>query len=161
LKCDDQLLGDPTLCDDVDDAWSDVEDEPDDRTKVKKLVYFDGGWTFILDDELVMLVNDDVWAHFAQQWQTRIFGWICEGASGTYAISVFDNGRKVREALYANGELLKNEGSSLPEEDGVDWSSPFEDDVLKIADRMGTPFGCSDSVSNLHVYLLDESHMEN
>lgn len=159
-RCDYRLLGPPTIYDNVDDAWGDLTDEPEDRTKVKKLAYCDGGWTFIVDDELVMMVQDDVWSHFSDHWQTRILGWICEGASGTYAIAVFDNGKKVRDALYVDGELRENNGSPLPEETGVDWSSPYEDDILGIADRMGAPFGCSDSASRKYVYLLDESHME-
>ena len=159
-RCDCRLTGPPTVYNNVDDAWRDLSDEPKDRTKVKKLAYFDDGWTFIVDDEIVMLVQDEVWSYVSEHWQTRVFGWICEGASGTYAIAVFDNGKKIRNAFYVDGELHEDNGSPLPEESGVDSSSPYEDDILRIADRMGASFGCSDFASAKHVYLLDESHME-
>jgi hypothetical protein len=106
-----------------------------------------------------MLVNDDAWLYFSEFWQTRVFGWICEGASGTYATSVFDSGRRIRHAFYADGELLENDGTPLPAERDIDWASIFEDDILSIAERIGAPFGCSEAASQKHVYLLDESHM--
>jgi hypothetical protein len=43
-KYDYRLIGSPTCEDKIDDAWNDLGNEPEERTEVKKLAYFGGGW---------------------------------------------------------------------------------------------------------------------
>src|SRR3954452_2577111 len=54
-----------------------------DRMHVAKVAYVADDWTFIVDPELV-LMSDDVWLEYSQKWKTRVVGWVCEGASGSY-----------------------------------------------------------------------------
>src|SRR4030095_6334395 len=110
-----------------------------DHNRVAKVAYFANGWTYIVDPELV-LMSDDVWLQYSKTWNNRILGWLCEGASGSYGITVFQAGRQVRQVFAVAGEISADEGDALAEESNVDWSEAWEDDVLEIAKRFGAEY---------------------
>src|SRR5437588_5358596 len=66
--------------------------------RVSKVGYFANGWTFLIDPELV-LFTDDVWRIYSRKWNARVFGWLCEGASGSYGLTLFQSGKKRREVV--------------------------------------------------------------
>jgi hypothetical protein len=132
-------------------AWS------PDRNRVAKLVYVENGFTHIVDPELV-LMSDDIWIEVSARWQCRIVGWVCEGASGSYGLVVFDSGKRIRNVFRVDREVVTDEGEPLAEEQGLDWAGAFEDDVLEIVDRLGTGFDLDVNRSYV-VYHLDESKM--
>ena len=129
-----------------------------DRNRVAKVAYFSDGWTFLVDPELV-LMNNDVWLDFSKKWNNRVVGWVCEGASGSYGLTVFDAGGKRREVMVGDGEILLNDGEPIPEESCINWNDAWEDDILDIAGRIGAEY---DSLSDREytVFHLDESQME-
>jgi hypothetical protein len=127
------------------------------RNRVTKVAYVADGWTFIVDPELV-LMDRDVWLGYSQQWNTRVVGWVCEGASGSYGLTIFDSGGKRREVLRSDGEVVVNKGKPLPEESGMNWSKAWENDVLAIANRLGAEYDFLADREYL-VFHLDESHM--
>ena len=128
-----------------------------DQYYVAKVAYFSDGWTFIVDPELV-LMSDDVWLEYSRHWNTRVVGWLCEGASGTYGLTVFQSGQKLREVLVRDGEIAVNQGVRLPEELNIDWNEAWEDDVFEVAERLGAEFDLLTDRDYL-VFQLDESQM--
>lgn len=139
-----------------DQASRELDWQPD-HTKVAKVAYVAAGWTYIADPELV-LMSDDVWLEFSKKWNNRVIGWVCEGASGSYGLTVFDSGQKRREVMSVAGEVVIDEGEPLPEETGVDWSEAWEDDILEIAKRIGAEYDYLADRDYL-VFRLDESQM--
>lgn len=139
-----------------DQASRELDWNPD-RNRVAKVAYAADGWTFIVDPELVLMSND-VWLEYSQKWNTRVIGWVCEGASGSYGLTVFDSGSKRRDVFSGAGEVAVNNGEPLPEESDVNWSEACEDDVLEIAKRLGAEY---DSLADREylVFHLDESQM--
>ncbi len=158
-RLDYRLMDKPRVVTSSEEIEVELRDPIIDRTTVKKVVYFAGGWTDILDFEMVMISEEAVWEEFSARWKTRIFCWICEGASNTYALSLYENGCKLRSVMATDGEINHNIGDPIPEEMNIDWSSAFEDDILKIAERIGAPYSYLDDEQTYHLYLLDESHM--
>lgn len=128
-----------------------------DRNRVAKLAYVEEDWTFIVDPEIV-LMSDDVWLEYSQKWNTRVVGWVCEGASGSYGLTIFDSGSKRREVFCGGGEVAVNKGKPLPEELEINWSEACEDDVLEIAKRLGAEYDFLPDREYL-VFHLDESQM--
>jgi len=122
-----------------------------DRNRVAKAAYYASGWTFLVDPELVLMTND-VWLECSQQWNNRVFGWVCEGASCTYGLAVFDSGSKRREVFSSDGEIVVNVGVRLPEETDINWKEAGEDEILEIAKRLGAEY-------NPIADHLDESQM--
>ena len=125
------------------------------RNRVAKVAYSSEGWTHIVDPEMVLMI-DDVWLEFSGKWNNVILGWICEGASGSYGLWVFQSGRKRREVLAVDGVIALDSGEPLDEESDVTWSVVFEDDVLLIAERLGAQYDFLADRTYL-VYRLDES----
>lgn len=130
-----------------------------DRNRVAKVAFVVDDWTFIVDPELV-LMSDDVWLKYSYNWRTRIVAWLCEGASGSYGLSVFESGSKRREVFSVEGEVLVDRGAPLPEELNMKWSEVSEDDVLEIAKRLGADFEFLDDCQ-YQVFQLDESQLSN
>jgi hypothetical protein len=139
-----------------DQASSELDWSPD-RNRVAKVAYVANGWTFIVDPELVLML-DEVWFEYSHKWNTRIVGWVCEGASGSYGVTVFDSGSKRREVFSCGGEVRVNQGQPLSEESNINWSEAWEDDVLKIAKRLGAEFDFLADGEYL-VFHLDESQI--
>lgn len=128
-----------------------------DRNRVAKVAYVADGWTFIVDPELVLMSND-IWLEYSERWNTRVIGWVCEGASGSYGLTVFDSGSKRREVFSGDGEVAVNNGKPLPEESEMNWGEAWEDDVLEIARRLGAEYDFLADREYL-VFHLDESQM--
>jgi hypothetical protein len=140
----------------AEEAWKELDWNPD-RNRVAKVAYHGNGWTHIIDPELV-LMSDDVWLEYSRKWSTRVVGWVCEGASGSYGITVFEGGQKHRQVFACEGEVATDVGQRLPEEADVDWSAAWEDDVLEIVRQIGADSECPAEDGYL-VYHLDESQM--
>lgn len=139
-----------------DRAARELEWNPD-RNRVAKVAYFADDWTFIVDPELV-LMSDKVWLEYSEKWRTRVIGWVCEGASGSYGLTVFDSGKKTREVFSSGGEVAVEMGNPLPEESNMNWSEAWEDDVLEIVKRIGAE--CDFPADREYVvFHLDESQM--
>ena len=103
-------------------------------------------------------MSNDVWLEYSQRWSTRVVGWVCEGASGSYGLTVFDSGSKRREVFSAEGEVAIDEGNPLEEESGLTWSEAWEDDVLGIARRLGAEYDFL-ADREYRIFHLDESQM--
>jgi hypothetical protein len=127
------------------------------RDRVAKLAYFSDGWTFIVDPELVMM-SDDVWLEYSKKWNTRVVGWVCEGASGSYGLTVYSSGSKIREVISGDGSIAVNDGSPLREESNMNWTEAWEDNVLEIAKRLGAEYDFLPDREYV-VFQLDESQM--
>lgn len=84
-----------------------------DRNRVPNVAYVADGWTFIVDPELMLMVND-VWLEYSQKWNTRVVGWVCEDASGSYGLTVFDSSNTQCEVFSGMGEVGVNNGKPLP-----------------------------------------------
>jgi hypothetical protein len=156
--CNFRLDGSPRVFRSVAELNEELEEVMIGKTKVKKVSYFENGWTSIMDFELVMISDETVWCELSKKWETTVLCWVCEGASGTYMLSLYRGGKKIRDLSCCNGELTES-GDPIPEEDGIDWREAFEDDVLTVAERLGAPYGCLENDGEHHVYLLDESHL--
>lgn len=154
-----RVLGAPEIVTSNDEIEKHLSGWMINKTQVKKVAYYAGGWTDILDSEMVLFNESDVWIELSALWKTRILCWICEGTSGTYAFSLYENGKRIRSVLSTDGEINEEFGEQILEEEGVDWTAAFEDDVLKIADQLGAPYGYLEQDQKYHVYVLDESHM--
>lgn len=129
-----------------------------DRNRVAKAAYFEHGWTFVIDPELVLFM-DDIWLRYSRKWDNRIFGWVCEGVSCSYGITVFDSGIKRRKILSIDGEIVADEGKPLNEETDLDWKDVWETDILEIAKRIGAEYDFPTDREYL-IFHLDESLME-
>jgi hypothetical protein len=101
---------------------------------------------------------NDVWLEYSRKWNTRVIGWVCEGASGSYGLTVFDSGSMRREVFSGDGEVAVNQGNPLPEELDMNWSEAWDDDVLAIAKRFGAEYDFLADREYL-VFHLDESQM--
>jgi hypothetical protein len=82
----------------------------------------------------------------------------CEGTSNSYGYSLYD-GELVRAFWSSGGEILDNRGDILPEEEGIDHSDVFEDEVLKVMERFGVNYLDFENLQDFQIFELDESHM--
>ena len=114
-----------------------------DRDRVAKVAYESNGWTYVVDPEMVLML-DNVWLDRSRKWGTRVIGWLCEGTSNSYGLSVFQNGEQVRKVMTGNGRILTNDGAPLEEEDGLDWAWAIDADVIGVVMRLGADFDFSD-----------------
>lgn len=128
------------------------------RDIVHKAVFVHNGWTVILDPEMVMFANDAICTQMSRALGGLIFGMLCEGTSGSYCYSLYD-GELVRAFWSFGGEISKDRGDRLPEEDGIDLEHVFEDDVLKVMERLGVDYVGFEDLRVFQVFELDESHM--
>lgn len=126
------------------------------RDRLAKVAYCAKGWTHIIDPELVLMMDHDVWRTYSRRWNNVVVGWVCEGISGSYGLVVFDRGQKIREVLAVSGELEVDDGSRLPEEVHIDWASVSEDDLLQLIRDIG-PKADMDEDRDYLVLHLDES----
>jgi hypothetical protein len=128
------------------------------RDIVYKAVFVHNGWTVILDPEMVMFVDEDTCTQISQLLSSSIFGMVCEGTSNSYGYSLYD-GELVRAFWASDGEIFDNRGDILPEEEGIDHSDVFEDEVLKVMERFGVNYLDFENLQNFQIFELDESHM--
>lgn len=157
LKRCEYVIEDSFIVQSGDQASQELDWNPD-PNRVAKVAYFANGWTFIVDPELV-LMYDDVWLEYSKQWNNCVIGWVCEGASGSYGLTVFHSGIKLREVMAVDGDIALHDGEPLPEESDIDWSNASEDDVLDIAKQLGAEYDFLTDRAYM-VFHLDESQME-
>lgn len=126
------------------------------KNVVHKPVVFAGGWTTILDNEMVMFVEEDACSALARRFEVPVFAITCEGISGTYAFSLF-NPELRRAYMVVQGEVTDDRGAPLPEEAGIDLADLFEDDVLEIMHRLGLSYEDLERAVDIDVWELDGS----
>jgi len=136
-----------------------LNDQPDDRNKVVKVAYLQDGWTMLVDPEMVLFADNDLVGGLSKKLHSRILGWVCEGVSGTYGFSFFNNGQ-IRCKLSVDGKIAEDTGVPIGEEAAIAWDNVFEDDILKLAERLGAPFHYLEEDREYQVFLLDESGMD-
>lgn len=124
--------------------------------QVKRIVYSDGEWTHIADFELILFSEPLLWKELSKRWNTRIVAWICEGTSGTYGFSLYENGELFRQVLSVDGKLSQIVGEPLPEEDGLEWEHACEDDIFVLIEHFGVHYTYMEEDREYCVYLLDE-----
>jgi hypothetical protein len=111
-----------------------------DSRKTAMAVYVVNGWTHIVD-LMCGLYFEDVWQEYSGLWNTRVFGWVCEGCSGSYGFMLHHAGQRLRDVLTSEGKIETDTGEAIMEEEGIDWISADEEEVLLLADRMGLDHG--------------------
>ena len=128
------------------------------RTTVHKAVSSCNGWTVILDPELVMAADAAACSQLAARFGAQVFAMICEGTSCTYASSSYRAGVR-RAFMTVDGEVAEDDGQPIPEEASIDLGKLFEDDVLRIMDRVGVSYSALASTGPFDIWALDESHL--
>jgi hypothetical protein len=96
----------------------------------------DGRWTAILDGEFVMIVKRSACESLSAKIDGEVFGFLAGGTSGTYALYRYSK-LGGRELFVQEGEILKDEGSPLPEEHGINKSEISETDLMSICEAKG------------------------
>jgi|GEM_PF-4258705 len=129
-----------------------------DADHVAKVAYTDCGWTYIVDPELTVML-EETWIERTQQWNNRVFAWICEGVSGSYGIMLYERGVLKRDICVVESEVHEGCGPAIPEEINLDWTEAFEDDIMKIARRIGADYDYLADREYL-VFQLNESAMD-
>jgi hypothetical protein len=104
-----------------------------------KAAYFVNGWTFIIDPEPVLMRND-AWLHYSKKWKTRIIGWLCEGTSASYGLTLYESGKLRRQIVSVDRNVVVEKGKPLPEESKVDWGAADEKSVMQLAERIGAKY---------------------
>lgn len=125
-----------------------------DSGATKKIVYTDGEWTHIADFELILFSEPLLWKELSKRWNTRIVAWICEGTSGTYGFSLYENGELLRQILSVDGKLSQIVGEPLPEEDGLEWEHACEDDIFVLIEHFGVHYTYMEEDREYCVYQL-------
>jgi len=128
------------------------------REIVYKTVFVHSGWTVILDPEMLMLVDEDACTQVSRALGSPIFGMVCEGTSNSYGYSLYD--RKLVRAFWSgDGEVFDNRGDKIPEEESIALEGIFEDDVLRVMERLGVNYFDFENLRAFEVFELDESHI--
>ncbi|RZJ47972.1 MAG: hypothetical protein EOO44_21725 [Flavobacterium sp.] len=94
---------------------------------------FENGWTIIVDEEMVFVVEDDLLAELSEELETEIFTFTIQSTSATYGFSRFNEGEN-RIFLVQDGELIENLGDKMAVEMSIniDENASIED-ILNIA----------------------------
>lgn len=94
---------------------------------------FENGWTTIVDEEMVFVVEDDLLAELSEELETEIFTFTIQSTSATYGFSRFNEGKN-RIFLVQDGELIENLGDKMAVEMNIniDENASIED-ILNIA----------------------------
>lgn len=94
---------------------------------------FENGWTIIVDEEMVFVVEDDLLAELSEELETEIFTFTIQSTSATYGFSRFNEGKN-RIFLVQDGELIENLGDKMAVEMSIniDENASIED-ILNIA----------------------------
>jgi hypothetical protein len=153
-----RLVGPPVSCGTGSEASSLLDQDTGNGDVVRKAAYETGGWTHLLDPELVVMQSEEQLAAFAQAHSTRILAWVCESFSASYGFRLFAP-TLGREVLAVGGNVLTNDGDALSEEQGIDWAHAGEREVLGLAKRVGAEYDWMTADATYLIYTLDESHL--
>jgi hypothetical protein len=118
-----------------------------------KVVYFAHGCTNVVDLELVLMRDHEVWKKWSAELKTAIVCWVAEGTSNTYGFNVFYNGVLSREVLRC-GLSLEETGVRVPPERTIQWSSAHEAEVLATVARIGAEYDGLAGDCDYFVYVL-------
>jgi hypothetical protein len=127
------------------------------REHVYKAVVWHSGWTVVLDPEMVMATEEAACSDLARKARAPVFTMLCEGASGSYAFSLYDPELK-RAYFVVDGVVHDDRGVPIPEEVDLRMEELFEDDVLLIMERLGVPYRSLETIGSFTIWTLDESH---
>lgn len=98
---------------------------------------YENGWTLIGDEEMVYVVEDDLIGELSQELDTAVYTFTVQTASASYGFSYFQ-GDKNRVFLVEDGEIITDEGESIPIEKDQKISEYIgEEDIVAITGKLG------------------------
>jgi len=106
------------------------------RNHIHKAAMCNGMWTAILDREMTMILNQEQCEACARRWKIKIFGYMVESVSGSFAMYYFTP-EKVRGINIQNFEVLEDFGTPLPQEEGITMQDMLGDGPMLISRRLG------------------------
>ena len=121
------------------------------RTRERNTGFFSQGWTVIMN-AMVMLAYEETCSQLSKKLNSRIFGMVCEGTSGSYGFWLYDRDKK-RSFLSTDGEITDNFGEPLPGESALNKNDIFEDDILLLMKSLGFDY---DQISKVNHFIIKE-----
>lgn len=122
-----------------------------------KAVLTDGHWTAILDLSFTFFADESGCEKCAQEFSTRIVGYLASGISGTYAIYAFAPS-KVRELVIQESSIEVDFGKPLPEEDGINKEALSDTSLFDFVAKLGFNESLFENPSSsVMIVALDES----
>ena len=124
------------------------------RTLVYKAAGLLNDWTVILDPEMLLATNVKACAAVSQMLNSKLFGMLCEGTSGTYAY-VYCDGEIKRSFFAVDRQIYNDIGEHIPGEPPAEEVD--EVSILQMMARMGVDYQALASVADFYVFEFDES----
>jgi len=93
-----------------------------------------GGWTFVIDPGLG-LAFDPVNAALASRGGRGIAA-VWQSATDTHAFDVYEDGLRTRGQVRMAGTLIVDDGSPIPEEEGLAWDDDAEEALARLVSRV-------------------------
>jgi hypothetical protein len=122
-----------------------------------KAVYYQQGWTAIVDPELVFMIDEGACAEISRRLGSQVCGFVCEGVSGTYGFNLFRDGEKVRGFCSTNGKITEDNGQPIAEESGLDRNLATEVGLIELVARIGFNYWDIEKVDRFIVYGADQA----
>mgnify|MGYP001545905326 CR=1 FL=1 len=126
-----------------------ADDAPED-----KAVCVVGGWTVVLDPEMVLMTETEACAALSAELKARVVGVVAEGVSASYGYHVFADGQQVRGFLRVDGELVDDHGAPLPEEAGIALQDVGESEVFDLLGRFGVDYDALEGETDFVLWPL-------
>jgi hypothetical protein len=100
-------------------------------------LWADQHFTYFYDPEITDATDEDALEDFAKKTNTDIYVFIIQETSGTYEFARYTNKGQSRY-FSLSGKDLFNDGTKLPEEEGLNLNEKTNaDDLLKLASNLG------------------------
>ena len=97
----------------------------------------ENGWTILVDEEMVFVVEDDLLLELSQELNSEIFTFTIQSTSATYGFSNFNEGKN-RIFLVQDGEIIENMGDKMKVEMNLNIGETISiGDILNIAKSFG------------------------
>jgi hypothetical protein len=100
-------------------------------------IWVDNGWTIIYDPEMVDLLESEKIETISKTINADIWTILIQTTSGSFSFSKFAPSRQ-RHFLVVDGQITENEGTPLPEENGLNINEKiFGNDLESLAKTLG------------------------
>jgi len=97
----------------------------------------ENGWTILVDEEMVFVVEDDLLSDLSEELKTEVFTFTIQSTSATYGFSNFNEGKN-RVFLVQDGEIIENMGDKMKVEMNLSIGETTSiDDILNIGKYFG------------------------